>query len=266
MKQVKPTKADAQKPTSRLDFLGQPPIIDGEDAAAYDELLARVRAAITPNDVIEEMLIMDVVQLQWEIQRWRGLKTKLMQACGLEALRVFLRTNLHYDFYSDLFADRLTQVIQRTFPANQVDDARNLAHACARNEQDAVDKVNAILARLEKQLSTILSHTRADEADNLVDRYARHESDAIDLVEEHFAGIGTTFEALIASRIEKYLDDIERIDRLTMVAEGRRNASLREIDRRRMVLGEILRRTLQEVEPGERRLLDPPTKRPRLVE
>jgi hypothetical protein len=44
------------------------------------------------------------------------------------------------------------------------------------------------------------------------------------------------------------LDNIERIDRLTTIAETRRNAMLREIDRRRTVLGEALRRQVQEVE------------------
>ena len=40
----------------------------------------------------------------------------------------------------------------------------------------------------------------------------------------------------------------------------RRNASLREIDRRRVVLAETLRLTVQEVEEKERKLLDPPAK------
>ena len=39
------------------------------------------------------------------------------------------------------------------------------------------------------------------------------------------------------------LEYIERIDRLTTIAESRRNSSLREIDRRRAVLGETLRRS-----------------------
>jgi hypothetical protein len=44
------------------------------------------------------------------------------------------------------------------------------------------------------------------------------------------------------------LDKIERIDRLITIAETRRNAMLREIDRRRAVLSEALRRQVQEVE------------------
>ena len=44
------------------------------------------------------------------------------------------------------------------------------------------------------------------------------------------------------------LDKIERIDRLITIAENRRNAMLREIDRRRAVLGQGLRRQVEEVE------------------
>jgi hypothetical protein len=51
------------------------------------------------------------------------------------------------------------------------------------------------------------------------------------------------------------LDNIERIDRLTTIAETRRNAMLREIDRRRAVLSEALRRQVQEVE-GEFKVVE----------
>ena len=47
------------------------------------------------------------------------------------------------------------------------------------------------------------------------------------------------------------LDEIERLDRLTAIAETRRNAALREIDRRRAVLGQTLRRSVQEIEDSE---------------
>jgi hypothetical protein len=44
---------------------------------------------------------------------------------------------------------------------------------------------------------------------------------------------------------------ILRIDRLISIGESRRNASLHEIERRRAVLGETLRRSVQEIEDGE---------------
>ena len=58
-------------------------------------------------------------------------------------------------------------------------------------------------------------------------------------------------DGLTADALAERLDVIERIDRLTTVAESRRNVSLHEIDRRRAVLGETLRRRVQEIEEGE---------------
>ncbi len=51
--------------------------------------------------------------------------------------------------------------------------------------------------------------------------------------------------ALMAGELPDALDNIERIDRLITIAENRRNGMLREIDRRRAVLGEILWKKLR---------------------
>jgi hypothetical protein len=51
--------------------------------------------------------------------------------------------------------------------------------------------------------------------------------------------------------LREELEYIERIDHLTTIAEGRRNASLREIDRRRAIPAEKLRPTVQEIEADE---------------
>jgi hypothetical protein len=55
---------------ARLTLFGEPQLLAGEDAAAYNELLTRLRAAAKPIDVIEEMLIDDVASLEWEALRW----------------------------------------------------------------------------------------------------------------------------------------------------------------------------------------------------
>jgi hypothetical protein len=60
------------------DLLGAPPLVGGEDAAAYDELLARVAGAVAPADVLEEMWVRDVVDLAWETLRLRRLKALLL--------------------------------------------------------------------------------------------------------------------------------------------------------------------------------------------
>ena len=53
----------------RLALFGPPLLIEGEDAAAYDQLLARICAAEKPVDIIDEIFIADVVSLEWEVLR-----------------------------------------------------------------------------------------------------------------------------------------------------------------------------------------------------
>ena len=60
-----------------------------------------------------------------------------------------------------------------------------------------------------------------------------------------------SMDAFMADALANRLDSIERIDRLTTIAESRRNASLHEIERRHAVFGETLRRSVQEIEDGE---------------
>src|SRR5262249_59577666 len=77
------------------------------------------------------------------------------------------------------------------------------------------------------------------------------EPDAVELIPNLMAEEGLTIERLLVQALADGLDCIERIERLITVAESRRNASLRETDRRRAVLGEALRRSVREVEGRE---------------
>ena len=122
---------------------------------------------------------------------------------------------------------------------------------CARNEPDAVDKVNKVLAGISVDMDNILNRARAQKAKELVQEYVRREPDAVTLVNELLTEAGVSMDTLMADALAEKLDYIERIDRLITIAESRRNASLREIDRRRAVLGETLRRSVQEIEDGE---------------
>jgi hypothetical protein len=244
-------------PTRRFSLFGDPLVLAGEDAAAYHELLARICAAVKPVDIIEEIFIIDLASLEWEVLRWRRLKFSLIQACVLPKLESFLRENLEDEQYAELFADDLTEILQENLLQDQADDfAQTLAHKCARNEPDAVAKVSEILAGIKLDIDDLLNGALANRAKELALEFIRREPDAVALVHELLTGAGVTMDALITDAlVAKFgaskLDDIERIDRLTTIAESRRNASLREIDRHRAVLGETLRRSVQEIEDGE---------------
>jgi hypothetical protein len=59
---------------------GPPPLLDGENKADYDDLYARVAAAVQPADFLEEIWVRDTVDLTWEILRLRRLKIALFNA------------------------------------------------------------------------------------------------------------------------------------------------------------------------------------------
>ena len=92
--------------------------------------------------------------------------------------------------------------------------------------------------------------------DELVRGYARRESETVALIDEVIIGAGKSLDDLVAQALVRDLDYVERIDHLIAVAEGRRNASLREIDRRRPMLAEMLRPSVQQIEHDELEVIE----------
>ena len=229
---------------------GLPLLLPGEDDDAYHEFFSRVRTAVNPVDIIDEMFVADVVSLEWEVLRWRRLKSNLMQTRGLEALGQFLRAHLdYYVHYQKYFEQDLAEILQDNLAEGQTEiDAQALAHKCARDEPDADDKVNQILAGINLDMDDILEPARARKAEELAHDYAQRKLGAIKLIDKLLAEAGLSIDTLMVRALPGELDKIERIDRLITIAETRRNAMLREIDRRHAVLSEALRRQVQEVE------------------
>jgi hypothetical protein len=77
--------------TEIQSLFGPAPLLEGEDASAYEALNSRIRSAIAPNDIIEEIWVRDVLDLLWETMRLRRLKAKLMRAAAHEGLDELLR-------------------------------------------------------------------------------------------------------------------------------------------------------------------------------
>jgi hypothetical protein len=170
----------------RLTLLGPPPLIEGEDAAAYGELLNRISAAVKPKDILEEIWVRDIVDLAWEALRWRRLKSNLLAA------------SIHAG---------LKQVLD---PLCGIFEADQLAQSWARNEAAGRKEVKQLLA-----------------------------------------SAGLSMDAVVAQTLALKISDTERIDRMVMAAEARRDATLREIERHRATLGQALRRETEQVEEGE---------------
>jgi hypothetical protein len=124
----------------RLTLFGQPQLLEGEDAAAYDQLLARIRAVVKPIDIIDEMFIADVMSLEWEVLRWRRLERSLLQARALKRLEDFLAKQLDCDLYREHFEADLAEVLQEKFSKDRSEDAWKLARESARGIRTSITR------------------------------------------------------------------------------------------------------------------------------
>jgi hypothetical protein len=190
----------------QLALFGPPLLLQGEDEAAYDELLARMCAAVKPVNVVEEMLIADVVFLEWEILRWRRLKLSLLRTSGHEALEHFLRRTFdrNYRLYTEAFEENLAGTLQSHFAQNLAEDeAQELAHRYVRSEPDATKKVSALLDAAGLRIVNILEQAKRNREKELAEAYARREPDAINQVDELLAASGLTMHDIMAEPLTK---------------------------------------------------------------
>ena len=158
--------------------------------------------------------------------------------------------------YWEYYAEELTKIFQDNLPESQAKDADKLARASARSEADADEKVDKILADIGSSMDLVLNRARERKAEEIVQQYVRREPEAVALVEELLASANLSVGSFMTDALAEKLDDIERIDRLTTIAENRRNNSLREIDRRRALVGQSRRN--QEIESNEYKVIELP--------
>ena len=174
------------RPSAALAFLAPAPLIAGEDAAAYDDLLTRISAALEPSDILEEIWVRDVVDMVWDALRLRRLKAQLLTASAYEGMHAILSRFLDWQY------------------------SEQLARQWTLRDAAAVTKAEAVLA-----------------------------------------SAGLSAEAVTAQTLALKIDIVERIDRMMVTAEARRNSVLREIERHRASFAHTLRRAVQEVEGAE---------------
>jgi hypothetical protein len=87
-----PTRtAQAIERLARNASLGPPPLIEGEDGIAYNQLYRSMTEAVKPKDFIEEMWVRDIVDLSWDVLRLRRLKAKLLTYGTAAQVRGYLQ-------------------------------------------------------------------------------------------------------------------------------------------------------------------------------
>ena len=75
--------------------------------------------------------------------------------------------------------------------------------------------------------------------------------------EAMLAAAGLSIDCVMAQTLSVKMDDIDRIDRLTMAAESRRNVAVHEIDRYRATLAHTSRSAPDRVETTEYKVIAP---------
>jgi hypothetical protein len=109
-------------------------------------------------------------------------------------------------------------------------------------------KASLLIANAHRGLRNILEALIGeDDAEFLSQSWASRERAAIKKVDKLLASADLTMDAVTAQTLANKIDDIERIDRMIMAAEARRNVALRELDRHRASFGQALRQASQEV-------------------
>ena len=81
-------------------LFGPPALLPGESLAEYWRLYSLLQADIAPADVIEKMWLRDLVDLQWEVRRWRRLSNEFLSSSKYDGLdkilsSLFLRMTAH---------------------------------------------------------------------------------------------------------------------------------------------------------------------------
>jgi hypothetical protein len=235
----------------RLRLFGPPLLLEGEDVATYEALQARICAAIEPTDFIDEVFVNDFIVLQWDVSRWRRLSRSLVNAHELAKLADFVGERLHYELYRDEFVERVENILTESLATEDTEEF--IQEAIRSLAEDGDDRKTTVLLFKAgyKNPESVQADVRSSKADEFVQGYERGERKSVKVINDILDSAGRTINSFMEVALSEKLDDIERIDRLTTIAETRRNTCLREIDRRRAALSETLRRSAQEVEDGE---------------
>jgi hypothetical protein len=196
-------------PDDIRDLFGPPPLTQLESPEAYERLLTAMAAAAAPKDAIEWLGLRDIVDLTWEEARARRAK----KACLLLARQRAIAKILEADWepWGQVGGVMAQQKAIEAF-AHKI--YRHLAQR-GREEQEVDDEPEAAEDDVE-----------AVEMDHFDDVLSR---------------LGLTEAAIEDTAYLLEMENLERLQRLIDNATARREAALREIERRRDTLARRLR-------------------------
>jgi hypothetical protein len=140
------------------NYLGAPPLLKGEDTAAYGQLRDQVFAALKPWDIVEQFFVWDYINLTWEIFRLRQLKACKINAEAQHGLRSILlliynrqEEEVEDKEGSDIFTPRSSETAYAT----------ELARKFAVGDKAATQEVSKLLAAAGLTLDDVMARALA---------------------------------------------------------------------------------------------------------
>lgn len=154
---------------SRLPVFGPPPLLKGEDAAAYDDLLIRVSGNLKPTDIFEEIWVREIADLIWESLRWRRQLASFLAMAIPQVLERILQPiaqNQPVVPSGTSFMSKL-RAAQASLKAGSI-----LAADWAIGDPAAIERVKELLASVGLTMDNVIAQTTASELDK-IERFNR---------------------------------------------------------------------------------------------
>ena len=225
---VKPKNKRASVPPSAGHMVpfGPPPVLVGENAAAYNNNLERASSAFKPRNYLEENAATNYADRQWLINSARHGKASILNKAARDGLKLLLQPLLDYD------------------PVPDEQDKKDIAEwEYILEETDPIDptsKYGAIRQHIEQlRRNLAVKHRAARDAQlqGLVDAWAKRQSDAVTRVEEILAAAGLTMTDVMAVTMTEHWKVIGDFNRGIATLEAEAAAILREFYWIRRTLG-----------------------------
>ncbi len=166
------------------EILGSPPLLPDEDIDVYNALHDKLRSAVEPSDIIEELWVRDVVDLSWQIARLRRLGATLLAACSHEGLDA---------------------VLKKLAPG--YDERERLVRGWARRERSTLSRVRKLLAKAGLERDAVDAQTLAikihefERIDVMTAQCEKRRNDVLREIDRH--------RASVAARLRQATADIE---------------------------------------------------------
>jgi hypothetical protein len=202
-----PTENRSHVPAAIRALLGKAPLLVTEDPNEYYAFLDALAREVRPGDTIEWLWVKEVADLTWEILRYRRIRTGY--------------TNSQFK----------SAIGQRLLPGLERGD-RAAAHRGSFTAKLAAHCEAPVVAR--------------DEANRLANNYLT-DATTREEVDAELKAQGLDTDAIMAASFVEAIHKLATIDKMLESAELRRNLTLREIERRRALLGHALRQASDKV-------------------